>query len=572
MVRTFLCEKFFRVAAAIACMGLLPISVCAQTGAAPAHPRATSSPHGSFLVFPFENVGAGARLDWLSEGLEELTLQKLSDSGEQIFSHDARVSQLERFGLPGSAKFSRATMLRLAQELDADFVVFGSFTYDGNILGVQARVLRVSPAALLPAAHDSGLLDTLIDLQTRVVWRLLSALDTHYTVSLAEFSRGQKNLRLDAFEHYVRGLMATAEEPRTRELREAARLEPDWPEPAFALGQLAFTKRDCPTAIAWFSRVPSSHDRYMEAMFSTGVCRLWTNEPDRAEATFLSLQATIRHASSEAADLPELLNDLAIAQARQGKGSQAKQDFTRAADLDPEESDFPFNLGWLALRANDFSSAEAAFHEALQREPEDTEARALLIYALERAGKKSEAQAERAAAAALPHAAPLPAVHSESLAELGRIVAELDVTTLQQETEWTNGYSKSAASASATASADHVKLGRQELSAGNLADGEREFRAALAQDARDSAAHRGLAEVLRRQGKLDDAIGELKASIEARDSATTRTALARIYLEQKKPDLAMQEAERALQLAPNYAPAKQLLQRLEPPKPGSTTP
>jgi Tfp pilus assembly protein PilF len=39
--------------------------------------------------------------------------------------------------------------------------------------------------------------------------------------------------------------------------------------------------------------------------------------------------------------------------------------------------------------------------------------------------------------------------------------------------------------------------------------------------------------------------------------------LAKIYLEQKKPDLAKTEVERALKLAPNYAEAKQLLEHLQ---------
>jgi Tfp pilus assembly protein PilF len=44
--------------------------------------------------------------------------------------------------------------------------------------------------------------------------------------------------------------------------------------------------------------------------------------------------------------------------------------------------------------------------------------------------------------------------------------------------------------------------------------------------------------------------------------------LAKIYLEQKKPEMARAEAERALKLAPNYSGAKQLLERLRNTKPG----
>ena len=74
----------------------------------------------------------------------------------------------------------------------------------------------------------------------------------------------------------------------------------------------------------------------------------------------------------------------------------------------------------------------------------------------------------------------------------------------------------------------------------------------------------------RRRGKLDDAVKELQISLATRDSALVRTMLARVYLEQKKFDLARAEAQRALTLAPNYADAKELLGHLQSSKPNGS--
>jgi hypothetical protein len=82
-------------------------------------PAPAGAQPGLYLVFPFENVGSSPRLDWLGEGLEELTIQFLSDGGEQVYSHAGRAGEFERYGLPMTAKLSRATMLRIAQDLDA---------------------------------------------------------------------------------------------------------------------------------------------------------------------------------------------------------------------------------------------------------------------------------------------------------------------------------------------------------------------------------------------------------------------------------------------------------------------
>ena len=526
-------------------------------------------------MFPFENAGASPRLEWLSEGLEELTIQRLSAVGEQVYSHAGRLAELERNGLLRSSKLSRATMLHIGEDLDADFVVFGRFTASGNSLTIESRILKVNPARLLPVLREAGTLDSLMDLHSRLVWRMLSGNDHNYSQSLAEFIKRQRPLRLDAFEHFIRGLLASEDDARLRELREAARLEPEWPEPDFALGEVYFARRDCDSALPWYARVPKTHNHYVEAVFATGVCQLLLGQPDRAEEVFTSLQEALKNSMVSGADLPEILNDLAIARARQGKTPAALTDLRRAAELDPDEDDYPFNLGLLALQNDDAAAAADYFREAAERAPDNPEDRALLILSLEKAEKKTEADQERETSNETFGPNGLPAIRlvakNEALARLNRIKTELDVTALRTEIESAGTRSSDAAS-SIDAAVAHLRRGRQELSTGNADAAEKEFRAVLAADPTSPAAHRGLAEIDRRQGKMDDAVKELQESLQARDSAVVRTTLAKIYLEQKKPDLARAEVEKALKLAPNYAEAKQLLDHLRNFKPAGKKP
>ncbi|MDP9147767.1 MAG: tetratricopeptide repeat protein, partial [Acidobacteriota bacterium] len=380
-------------------------------------------------------------MDWFSEGLEELTIQGLSGAGEQVYSHAARLGELERYGIPATAKLSRATMLHVAEDLDADYVVFGSYSSDGKKLTVETRLLRVNPAALLAPVRESGDLDALMDLHTRLVWRMLSENDHAYPLSLTEFAKTHRALRLDAFEHYVRGLIANDDEARLREFHEAAQLEPDWADPDFALGEAYYTRRDCNSALPWYLRVPKTHERYAEALFSSGVCRLLLNQPDRAEEAFASLQTLLRNSSNTAVDFPEILNNLGIAKARQEKFPAAQTDLRRAASLDPDEDDYPFNLGLIAMRQGDYNGAAALFKDAAQREPDIPEDRSLLIAALEKSGKKEEADQERNAATETFGPNGLPATHvdarSDSLTHFERVKTELDPETLRFEMEST---------------------------------------------------------------------------------------------------------------------------------------
>ncbi len=558
----------------------------AQQPAPNQRPTRALPERGLYVVFPFENTGASPRLDWLGEGLEELTIQYLAATGEEVYSHTGRAGELERYGLPGTARLSRATMLRIAQDLDADFVVFGSYSADGNALTIESRILRVDPPALLPAIRETAPLDSLMELHARVVWRLLSAKDKAYPLALGEFTKAQRPLRLDAFEHFIRGLLANDDEPRLRELHEAARLEPSWPDPWFALGETYAARNDCNSALPMFAKVPKTHPRYAEAIFASGVCRLQLNQPDKAEEIFVSLQGFDPAGGAKdpgpangapLADVPEVLNDLAVARSRQGKIAAAQENLRRAAELDPDEDDYPFNLGLLALRAGDFNAAAGYFRDAAQREPDNPDDRALLIQSLEKAGNQAEADQEREAAgeALGPNALPVVRVDGkgDGLARLDRIKNELDVAALRQEIE-SAGTSASTASAGtpANTAAALLRKGRQELSAGQLDSAEADFRAALRNDPGNAWAHRELADIDRRKGKLDDAIKELQASLQTRDSAVVRTMLARVYLDQKKTDLAKAEVEKALKLAPNYAEAKQLSQHLQNARPGASTP
>jgi predicted Zn-dependent protease/TolB-like protein len=557
--------------AGLVVFGTIPLT--AQQSAS----RANGNQQGIYLVFPFENAGSSPRLEWLGEGLEELTIQRLSAAGEQVYSHAGRLAELERYGLPHTSKLSRATMLHAAEDLDADFVVFGKFTASGTSLTIESRILKVNPTRLLPPLRETGTLDALMDLNLRLVWRMLSASDPHYPLSLADFTKRQRPLRLDAFEHYVRGLLAVEDDARLRELREAARLEPEWPEPDFELGQAYYARRDCNSALPWYARVPKTDDRYAEAVFATGVCHLLLGHADRAEEVFNSLQEALKTNMVSGADLPEILNNLAIARAREGKVPAAQTDLRRAAELDPDEDDYEFNLGLFALQANDAAGAVGYFREAAEREPDNPEDRTLLILSLEKAGKQSEADQERETATETFGPNGLPSIRldakSEFVTKLNRIKTELDVTALRAGLESPNPAAGSAASDESNNSpAGHIRRARQELSAGQVDAAEKDFHASLAADPHSAAAHLGMGEIDRRRGKMDDAVKELQASLEARDSAVVRIMLAKIYLEQKKPDLARTEVQRALKLAPNYAEAKQLLEHLQNSKPADKKP
>jgi tetratricopeptide (TPR) repeat protein/TolB-like protein len=532
-------------------------------------PQASGNHSQILLVFPFENSGRVMRLDWLGEGLEELTIERMAAAGEWLLTHEERLAALEKSGLPASARFSRATMLKIAEDLDADFVVFGGYVYDGKNLTVSAQLLRVTPPGLLHPIVETGPLADLMDLHLRLSWRVLKEAEPSFAFSREEFAKLQRPLRLDAFEHYVRGMRANDDEQRIRSLHEATRLEPNWVDPAFALGQAYFVRRDCDDALVWFARVPASHERGAEATFYSGVCYLQRDDAARAAAAFASVvklssgEPSSRDANKQA-DIPEAINNLGIALDLLGKTSDSERELKRAIQLDPEEVDYWFNLALIGLRNNSPSSSVEPLRQLLRREPEDSEARALLITALDRSGRANEAAAEREAASQEAGAKPMPVLKPEMLGRLARIKTHFDASALRQFADMPSE-TADVRTAMATASAGRqirLKRARQFLTAAKLAEAQKEYSAILVNSPRDPAAHQGLAEVYRRQGRLDDAVAEIQTALEMRDDAAARTTLARLYIEKKRPEAAREQLQLALKLAPSYAEARELLDKL----------
>src|SRR5713101_6573982 len=549
---------------------------CASALACAAHPvmaAAQNSPQtervesparvATLLVFPFENSSRVAKLDWLGEGLADLTIERLGGEGQFVFPREERLAALDRLGLPASTRYTRATMLKVAEEIDADYVVFGQYELDGQTLTVAARLLRISPASLSPPMVEPGALNDLMEMHGRLAWRVLRFINPAYPLNQRDFAAKFPKLRLDAFEYYVRGLLSLDDEERLRDFREAARLEPAWDAPAFALGHAYYGRHDCEAALPWLTRVPPAHERGAEANFEAGVCHLLRNDPAHAEAAFASLLERVGpaappapNARAEAAarprELPEALNNLGVARERLGKRREAAAALERATQLDPEEAKYWFNLGLLRMRVNDAAAAIRPFQEVLRRQPHDAEARALLIAALEKSGRSPEAAAvrqeststgARAASLRLDPASlhPLPESAAEAAPKPGDTLAH----RLKHRQF-------------------HMTRGQEFLAAGQLDDAQREFNEAIVLAPLNTpAAHLGLAEVFRRQNRPDDAIRELRAALGSRDDSTTRTALARLLLGQNRIAEAREELRLALKLNPGYAEARQLLEQLE---------
>jgi len=540
----------------------------------------------TILVFPFENRSRAPSLEWLSEGLAELSVERVKSGSRFVFSREDRLDALERLGLPSSAQFSVATMIEIGRKIGADDIVFGAFDSDGKTISMTARALRLAAPELSPPLSEAGQLSNVLPLQARLAGSIVCALDSGACPGGAPpadvTDPNRPPSKAGAFQIYIRAVTGPGDDQRLSDLRDAARLEPDWDLPAFELGLEEYARRDCESALVWFSRVPPNRPRGIEAGFDAGVCHLLENDANRAESSFQAVLDRARpeaapapvgagasaapdsHAAPLALDFPEARNDLGVALLRLGKFGDAVAQFKRATQSAPDAPDFLFNLGIAQFLAGDAADGEADLRQAQKLAPSDAGIRGVI----------EQMATQAPATAASPTSAPSRAAGRKSPAQSAssagtpwvvkaRIAMRFDRSRLRPGGPVNAAVANQQSARDTGALALHIQRGRQFLDAGDLDDAQRAFTEALLMAPYDSAAHRGLAEVYQSEGRPQDALRELGDAVSNLNDAPTHIQMAQLLIEMNRPADARDQLRQALALDPSNSQARQLLEKVQ---------
>src|SRR5712692_4302484 len=181
----------------------------------------------ALVIFPFENQSARPDLDWISESFAEVLSIRLGAPDRFVLARADRNAALAQLEVPAWARLLLASQYKAAETLGVDGAVVGSFRVEGQRLTARAQWLDVRAKRLRPAQEVAGELAELVDLQTRLAWRLLALYDPGFTTGTEEdFRRRFPEVRPDAFENYIRGILASDDDARLHFLNEADRLNP----------------------------------------------------------------------------------------------------------------------------------------------------------------------------------------------------------------------------------------------------------------------------------------------------------------------------------------------------------
>ena len=487
------------------------------------------------LIVPFENLSKAPGIEWIGESFPEVLSQRMAVPGWIIGSREERQRAFDRAGLPADLHPSRATLYRIAEQLDKDYVVLGSYNFDGQKFTATAYVLDVKKARLSPGLEREGPLPQLVTVQTELAWELLRQLDPAFQVSREAFVASAPPIRLDALEHYVRGVLAATAADRVTHFREAMRLNPNYTEAAFGLAQAYFAQRQYGQAAAACQQIPPGHEMGGEAQFLLGLSDYYLGLYAEAETAFTSLLERI--------PLPEVYNNLGVVEARRGNKTALEQ-FRKAADLDPQNTDYAFNVALALYRRGDGAGSARQLRELLTTNPDDVEASSLLEIAATAAPKTTDT------AKAAPKLPRERMRQSFDEAAFRQIALQLQAVVEQRMQH----------AEPAEHARYHVERAQDLLRQGFAGEAERDAREATVLDPANADAPLLLARALASRGDSTGARAEAQAALHLKPTAEAWSLLAQLDLRDNKTQEAAAKVESALQLEPSNADALALRQ------------
>jgi TolB-like protein len=98
------------------------------------------------LVVPFENQSKAPGIEWIGDSFPELLQSRLNSPTLYVLPREDRLRAYDRMGIPARIRTSRATLYRMAEQMDVDYVVLGEYNFDG-------QTFSVTPNCSTCAAH-----------------------------------------------------------------------------------------------------------------------------------------------------------------------------------------------------------------------------------------------------------------------------------------------------------------------------------------------------------------------------------------------------------------------------------
>jgi tetratricopeptide (TPR) repeat protein len=502
-------------------------------------------------VLPFDNRSGQPSLEWVREAAPQILSSRFASAGFAPMSREDRLYALDHLGLPQGFHPSRASSLKLAETLDADSIVVGSYVTDGTGIVAQAQVVDVPRLRMSEPVIARGEMRDLVAVFDSLAWKLTRHLDPGFTGTEETFIAAGAGLKVDAFEQYIRGITEPDQAERLRHLNQSVLLSPEFSPAWMALGREDYNGQQYEEAAVAFTKVVRGDPETqgpdaLEAGFYRGLSLLFSGDYRTAEQAFGSVARIL--------PLAEVVNNEGVAVSRQGHDGIGL--FSEAESADPNVADYHFNLAVSLKRQGKTAEALTELAQCLRLKPNDGEAQGLLT-----AWNNPKAPTA-AGAGASPDANGEGSLKADPLERIARTFDEVAFRQAALMLDQMNA----ARLAQLTPQMRAQKLAVQAkdyLDRGLLLEAERLYQSAVAADGSVAEAHAGLALVRERTGNAEAARKEAHEALKLAPTADAYLVLARQDFAGSRLTEADKEAGEALALEPANSVALELRREIE---------
>jgi tetratricopeptide (TPR) repeat protein len=225
-------------------------------------------------VIPFTNLMKDSSLNWLSGGIAETLIVKLSNVDALQMVERIRLKEItDEMKFAASGLVDKQTAAKVGKLTGAQVLVLGSFQKAGNRLRINGRFVDASTGEIIKTAEATGATGEIFELQDKIAYSLISTMKIQTTAEEDKRITEKPTESFKAYEYmsrgndyYITGNMTEA----IRMYKQALAIDPDLSGVKYNLG-LAYNVQGNPDqAIEQFADVLSAKPNDKWSLIMTG--------------------------------------------------------------------------------------------------------------------------------------------------------------------------------------------------------------------------------------------------------------------------------------------------------------
>jgi tetratricopeptide (TPR) repeat protein len=499
------------------------------------------------IVMPYASRPSAQNEQWLSQGLAIMLTEELVAQGINMISWKVWQQYSDNLGIPEKMNLSRASSIKIASDLGADFLIIGSYEVNESTIKITAKLIDLHKGQYLCEISRSSEIAQLNSLIRTLREELADLLPTGDIDTSINQTIPAENPPFEALRALIKGLEQTDLDQKIAYLKEAIDIYPDYLRAQWELGKEYFLQHDYldfETIAKDLGNVPG-YD--LPANFLLALSYYYQS---RYEIAINILEGLLNSLPTD-----QVLNNLGLSFLKTDNFERSLWYLKKAQELQPEDMDYTFNIGYLYWKNGRLSEALEYLKRVVMKEPSLFEAHWLLSDILKRLGKEDEAHEEYLLARGYaPDLAVLKKIEEGSY-PLEKVKFDIDIIKGFEGLEMQK---MDNIPLKASLADFYLKQGELMLDKGDAEAALRELKKSVYLFPYSEKAHLLLAKIYSIKDQKAKAINELKMSLWSRENCPAYLELANVYFSLDQSEEALAQLEKCLELEPDNQEALKL--------------